>query len=103
MAKLEKSPYYGSLQEVVDKLFGPRDEEAEERLSQLPVEARRLLSPTVVRMDVIDAAETCDLCSDLQEIVRLLPPATYTRTLLCGQLNSAICGHGWGSVYGTVE
>lgn len=31
------------------------------------------------------------------------PPATFTRTQLCDQMNSILSGHGWGGVYGTVE
>ena len=45
----------------------------------------------VRRLDVVD------------EIIALLPPGTYTRQRLCDQLNSAIGGHAWGQVYGTVE
>ena len=44
-----------------------------------------------------------DLPDDLDEIIALLPPGTYTRQRLCDQLNSAIGGHAWGQVYGTVE
>ena len=40
---------------------------------------------------------------DLAEIVNLLPPGSYTRQRLCDQLNSAIGGHAWGQVYGTVQ
>ena len=46
---------------------------------------------------------TNDLPDDLQEIVSLLPPGSYTRERLCDQLNSAIGGHAWGQGYGTVE
>ena len=44
-----------------------------------------------------------DLPDDLAEIVNLLPPGSYTRQRLCDQLNSAIGGHAWGQVYGTVQ
>jgi hypothetical protein len=54
-------------------------------------------------LDVELAAEAHDLPADLLEIVRLLPPGGYTRQRLCDQFNSAISGHGWGLVYGTVE
>ena len=40
---------------------------------------------------------------ELLEVVRLLPPSTFTRQRLCDQLNSSIGGHAWGQVYGTVE
>ena len=83
MALLERSESYGDLQRVVDYLYKN--------------------SHMVERLDVILAAETFDLCSDLREIVELLPPGSYTRIALCTQLNSSISGHGWGYVYGTVE
>lgn len=83
---VEPSPAYGSLQAVIDDLFEdkPRDHE-------------------VRRLDAIIAAESGDLPSDLLEVVNLLPPGEYTRERLCVQLNSAIVGHAWGQVYGTVE
>ena len=83
---VEPSPAYGALQVVVDDLFEgmPRDYE-------------------VRRLDVVIAAEAGDLNDDLLEIVNLLPPGTFTRVRLCDQLNSAIGGHAWGQVYGTVE
>ena len=43
------------------------------------------------------------LPDELLRIVTLLPPGDYTRQRLCTQLNSAIVGHAWGQVYGTVE
>lgn len=83
---VEPSPEYGALQAIVDDLFEdmPRDHE-------------------VRRLDVVLAAESNDLPADLQEVVGLLPPGTYTRQKLCDQLNSAIGGHAWGQIYGTVE
>ena len=60
---------------------------------------RKLIS----RLDALTTAEIFDLNSDLLEIVTLLPPGTYSRPVLCNQLNSAIVGHGWGSTYGTVS
>ena len=83
MALLERSESYGELQRVVDYLF--KDAQFVERL------------------DVVLAAETFDICADLREIVNLLPPGSYTRQRLCDQLNSAIGGHAWGQVYGTVQ
>ena len=53
--------------------------------------------------DIVVAAEAADLPDDLAEIVNLLPPGSYTRQRLCDQLNSAIGGHAWGQVYGTVQ
>ncbi len=83
---VEPSPDFGALQAIVDDLFEdtPWDHE-------------------VRRLDVVLAAESNDLPEDLQEIVRLLPPGTFTRERLCDQLNSSIGGHAWGQVYGTVE
>lgn len=80
----ERHPAYGALQDVVDGLFAGGAE-------------------TVRRLDVVLAAESADLPDDLREIVSLLPPGTYTRQRLCDQINSAIGGHAWGQVYGTVQ
>ncbi len=79
----EKSPYFGALQGIVDSLF------ADEKV--------------VRRLDVVLACESVDLNDDLHEIVALLPPGSYTRQRLCDQINSAIGGHAWGQVYGTVQ
>ncbi len=83
---VQPSPAFGALQVIVDDLFEgmPRDHE-------------------VRRLDVVIAAEAGDLPADLLEVVNLLPPGTFTRMRLCDQLNSAIGGHAWGQVYGTVE
>lgn len=80
---LEHNPDYGMLQRVVDTLF-----KTEEWVS---------------RLDAIVAGESADLPSDLMEIIELLPPGYYNRITLCDQLNSAINGHAWGMVYGTVK
>lgn len=80
-----RSDDYGALQTVVNALF-----------SDARVESVR-------RLDVVLSAEANDLPSDLLEVVGLLPPGTYTRRCLCDQLNSAIVGHAWGQVYGTVQ
>ena len=58
--------------------------------------------PTIRRLDAVLAAEAADLPDDLVRIVKLLPPGDYTRERLCTQLNSALTGHAWGQVYGTV-
>lgn len=83
---VEPSPTYGALQLIIDDLYegAPYDYE-------------------VRRLDVVIAAESGDLPADLLEVVSLLPPGNYTRARLCDQLNSAIGGHAWGLVYGTVE
>ena len=82
----KRSEHYGELQNVVDALFAEAD------------------SPryTVRRLDVLLAAETADLPEELLEVVRLLPPSSFTRQRLCDQLNSSIGGHAGGQVYGTV-
>ena len=85
-SNIERSPYYGDLQDLVDALFkgkGPLG--------------------TVARLDAVLEADANDLPDDLREVVNLLPPGTYTRQRLCDQLNSSINGHAWGQVYGTVE
>ena len=83
---VEPSPAYGALQAIVDDLYEDKPYDYEVR-----------------RLDVVIAAESCDLPADLLEVVNLLPPGMYTRVRLCDQLNSSIVGHAWGQVYGTVE
>lgn len=87
-SNISRSPHYGALQDVVDGLFA--DAEGDPKA-------------TVRRLDIVVAAEAADLPDDLAEIVNLLPPGTYTRQRLCDQMNSAIGGHAWGQVYGTVQ
>ena len=79
-----RSEHYGQLQRVIDAVFADG-------------------CKFVRRLDVVVVAESFDLPDDLDEIIALLPPGTYTRQRLCDQLNSAIGGHAWGQVYGTVE
>lgn len=57
----------------------------------------------VSRLDAIIQAASYDLNEDLLEIVELLPPGMYTRQKMCDQINSALMGHGWGRIYGTVH
>lgn len=83
MAKLDKSPDFGVLQEFVEGLFSDAEE--------------------VARLDIVVQAESLDLNPDLQEIVSLLPPGTYTREKLCDQFNSSLSSHGWGYYYGAVH
>lgn len=83
MAKLEKSPDFGVLQEFVDSLFQDGDD--------------------ISRLDIVVQAESLDLNPDLLEIVSLLPPGTYTRVKLCDQFNSSLSSHGWGYYYGSVH
>lgn len=80
---MQQSEEFGTLQRLVDALY--RDKK---RIS---------------RLEVIITAESFDMIDDLNEIINLLPPGTYTRQRLCDQFNSAISGHGWGFVYGTVD
>ena len=82
-----RSEDYGELQRLVDALFAPG------------VSSRA----TVTKIDVMVRAESFDLCEDLAEVVDLLPSGNFTRPRLCDQLNSILVGHGWSSVYGTVE
>lgn len=84
-SNVKRSPDYGALQKVVDGLFKDPS------------------TKMVRRLDVVLAAEAADLPDELLEIVGLLPPGSYTRQRLCDQLNSAIAGHAWGQVYGTVQ
>ena len=81
----DRSEHYGALQRIVDVLFEDDEKDA-----------------TVRRLDVVIQAEAADLPEELLRLVTLLPPGDYTRERLCDQLNSAITGHAWGQVYGTV-
>lgn len=83
ISNLERSEDFGILQRVVDTLY--KDAEF------------------ATRLDIVVLAESFDLPLDLVEIINLLPPGTYARQRMCDQLNSAITGHAWGQVYGTVE
>ena len=98
---IERSEYYGALQDVVDGLFADADMGGLDPaiVAMLPASQQ----PTVRRLDVVLASESADLPEDLREIFSLLPPGTYTRRRLCDQINSAVAGHAWGRVYGTVE
>ena len=91
----ERSEYYGALQDVVDELF--------DQYGDLDPAIAEAVGAKVRRLDVVVAAEAADLPDELLRIVTLLPPGDYTRQRLCTQLNSAIVGHAWGQVYGTVE
>lgn len=86
-ANIDRSEFYGVLQRMVDALFQDLED----------------VDATVRRLDVVLAAETYDLPDELTRLVGLLPPGDYTRARLCDQLNSAITGHAWGQVYGTVS
>lgn len=83
MARIEPSPHYGELQDIVDKLF--RDKK------------------TATALEAQVLAMSYDLPADLLEVVELMPPGTYDRRRFCGQMNSIVNGHAWGLVYGTVE
>ncbi len=92
----KRSPAYGALQQVVDSLFSEDDAPYMEFVDE--AEAFH-----VSKLDVVLAAEAADLPEDLLRIVRFIPSGEYTRTRLTNQLNSALCGHAWGQVYGTVS
>lgn len=95
-SNIERSPYFGALQSVVDDLFAEDDAPY---LALVDADAAFKVS----RLDVVLKAESADLPEDLQRIVSLLPPGEYTRQRLTDQINSAITGHAWGQVYGTVS
>lgn len=96
MSNVKRSPYYGALQTVVDDLY--RDDDAP--YMHLIDEAAAF---KVSKLQAVIAAESADLPDELVRIVAMLPPGEYTRRRLVDQLNSAINGHAWGQVYGTVE
>lgn len=95
-SNVKRSDHYGELQKVIDALFA---EDNAPYLAQVDPEA----AFRVARLQVVLAAEAADLPEDLLRIVSLLPPGEYTRQALTDQLNSAITGHAWGQVYGTVS
>lgn len=103
-SNIERSPYFGALQDIIDGLFPQRsDVDPTDAAAVAEAMAAEILNPTKVRrLDVVIAAESADLPDDLMGLVKLLPPGDYTREALCTQLNSAIGGHAWGQVYGTV-
>lgn len=96
MSNKDKSIHYGALQDIVDSLFQEDDAPYLEVVDPD-------LAFKVSRLDVIIAAESADLPDDLMQIINLLPPGEYSRNRLTTQLNSAITGHAWGQVYGTVS
>ena len=96
MSNVKRSPYYGALQRFVYDLF--RDDDAP-YMQLIDEEAAFKVS----KLDAVVAAETADLPDELVRIVTMLPSGEYTRRRLTDQLNSAITGHAWGQVYGTVE
>ncbi len=96
MSNIKRSPYYGALNQVVDDLF--RDDETP-YMALIDEEAAFKVS----KLDAVIAAESADLPDELVRLFRMLPPGNYTRRRLADQLNSAITGHAWGQVYGTVE
>ena len=83
---IDRSEHYGALQAIIDNLFLGLNED-----------------DTVSRLQAVMAAEAADRPDELTRIVTLLPPGAYTRERLTTQLNSAITGHAWGQVYGTVS
>ncbi|MCI9129761.1 MAG: hypothetical protein HFJ65_05595 [Eggerthellaceae bacterium] len=96
MSNIKRSEHYGELQKVVDALFAEDDAPY---LDQVDPDAAFKVS----RLQVILTAEAADLPEELLRVVSLLPPGDYTRLRLTTQLNSAITGHAWGQVYGTVS
>lgn len=91
----ERSEYYGALQDIVNALFAQYGDLSHHR------GGRRGQGAPAGRGGC--RQERPHLPEELLRIVTLLPPGDYTRQRLCTQLNSAIAGHAWGQVYGTVE
>ncbi|MGI6217221.1 MAG: hypothetical protein ACOYIK_06365 [Coriobacteriales bacterium] len=79
---MERSKHYGELQKLIDELYSKK----------------KLIDVNELTL----YAQILDLHPDLQEICNLVPYGIYDRQSLCDQMNSAITGHGWGGVYGTV-
>lgn len=96
MQSRERSKHYGVLQGIMDDLFREDDAPYMELVDE---DAAFKVS----KLDVVLAAEAADIPDELQRIINMLPPGSYTRGKLATQLNSAIVGHAWGQVYGTVE
>lgn len=96
MSNIKRSKYYGALQVVVDDLFSDDDAPY---MALIDEDSAFKVS----KLDVVLAAEAADLPEDLIRIARMLPQGDYTRQRLTTQINSAITGHAWGQVYGTVE
>ena len=96
MSNIERDPNYGVLQEIVDDLYREDDAPYLEQIDEN-------IAFKVAKLDIVLAGEAADIPEELLRIIRMLPPGEYTRGRLCKQLNSAITGHAWGQVYGTVE
>lgn len=96
MPNTKRSPHYGALQDVIDTLY--RDDDAP-YMELIDEQAAFKVS----KLDAVIAAESADIPEELLRIVQMLPSGDYTRRRLTDQLNSAINGHAWGQVYGTVE
>ena len=92
----------GSVHIVKEDFWGNRNIVTEIGPGQIFAESYACTPGAALGVSVV-AAEAADLPDDLAEIVNLLPPGSYTRQRLCDQLNSAIGGHAWGQVYGTVQ
>lgn len=92
------------LQDVVDKLFGDAEEERD--LGELsPKEYKELLrtGPTYTRFEVVSAADTIGLPSELMDVVEALAPGNYTRIRLCINLNTIMSARDLTFRYGTVS
>lgn len=57
----------------------------------------------ITKIELLTYADMYDLCTDLQEVIDLLPSGSYTRARLTDQLNSILTAHGWGRTYGTLS
>ncbi|MBR2789775.1 MAG: hypothetical protein IKD70_04055 [Eggerthellaceae bacterium] len=92
------------LQDVVDALFGEDDRELDFG-DMSPKEYREILKegPTHTRFEVITAADTVGLSSELQAAVEALAPGDYTRVRLCINLNAILSARDLTFEYGTVK
>lgn len=92
------------LQEVVDALFGPAGDEPDYG-AMSPKEYRQALreGPSFSRLEVIGAADTVGLPSELMDVVETLAPGEYTRVRLCINLNTILSARDLTFTYGTVD
>ena len=65
-SNIEKSAYYGALQDIVDALFAQFEADVADMNEAERMAHNILHPPTVRRLDVILAAESADLPDDLQ-------------------------------------
>lgn len=92
------------LQDVVDSLFGPAEEQPD--LGDLsPEEVKEALrtGPSYTRLEIVNAADTVGLPGELMDVVETLAPGEYTRVRLCINLNTILSARSLTFEYGTVD